>query len=113
MGNKRPHPEEESSGHFENEARKRMRTNFRPHKARPQAIDLDSMNAVKKRARAIERLLARDTLKLPANKKNDLERELAAHKQRIEDTRAKKDRSSMIGKYHMVRFFGMCPPLDC
>lgn len=107
MGNKRPHADEEASGHFEDPARKRMRTNNRPHKSRPQAVDLDSMNAIKKRARAIERLLARDNLKLPANKKNDLERELAAHKQRIEDARTRKDRSKMIAKYHMVRFFGM------
>ncbi|KAK3296049.1 uncharacterized protein B0H64DRAFT_162056 [Chaetomium fimeti] len=105
MGSKRPHRDTESSGHgFENAARKRLRTN-RPHKPRPQAVDINSLNAIKKRARAIERLLARDNLKLPANKQNDLERELAAHKQRIEDTRMKKDRSHMIHKYHMVRFF--------
>ena len=106
---KRPHQDTESSGHgLENEARKRLRTN-RPHRPRPQAIDLDSINAIKKRARAIERLLARDNLKIPANKQNDLERELAAHKRRIEDARTKKDRSRMIQKYHMVRFFGMSP----
>ncbi|KAH6850263.1 hypothetical protein B0I37DRAFT_339483 [Chaetomium sp. MPI-CAGE-AT-0009] len=105
MGNKRPHQDTEPSGQgFENAARKRLRTN-RPHKPRPQAVDIDSLNAIKKRARAIERLLARDNLKIPANKQNDLERELAAHKQRIEDGRMKKERSHMIHKYHMVRFF--------
>ncbi|KAH6627855.1 hypothetical protein F5144DRAFT_286696 [Chaetomium tenue] len=105
MGNKRPHQDTESSGHgFENAARKRLRTN-RPHRPKPAAVDLDSLNAIKKRARAIERLLARDNLKIPANKQNDLERELAAHKRRIEDARMKKDRSHMIHKYHMVRFF--------
>jgi DNA topoisomerase VI subunit B len=107
MGNKRPHPDAESWGHgSEDGTRKRPKTN-RPHKPRPKPVDHDSMTAIKKRARAIERLLARDNLKLPANKQNDLERELAAHKQRIEDFRAKKERSKMIQKYHMVRFFGM------
>jgi hypothetical protein len=112
MGKKRPHPDAESSGHGpEDGIRKRQRPN-RPHKSKPQDANTDSLNAIKKRARAIERLLARDNLKLPANKQNDLERELAAHKQRIEDARHKKERSKMIQKYHMVRFFGMLPHRD-
>ncbi|KAK3901842.1 hypothetical protein C8A05DRAFT_34473 [Staphylotrichum tortipilum] len=107
---KRPHPDDgEPAGPYEDPARKRMRTNRpddnRPRKRKPQPVDLDNLNAIKKRARAIERLLARDNLKLPANKQKDLERELAAHKLRIEGARAKKDRSKMIQKYHMVRFF--------
>lgn len=110
MGEKRPHPDAESAGHgFDGGARKRPKTN-RPHKPKPHHhnVDNDSLNAHKKRARTIERLLARDNLNIPANKQNDLERELAALKQRIEDTRTKKERSKMIQKYHMVRFFGMC-----
>ncbi len=111
MGNKRPHADSEPAGqHFEDPGRKRMRTattNNRPHRPRPAPVDLDSLNAIKKRARNIERLLARDNLKLPSHKQRDLERELAAHKGRIEDAVAKKDRGKMIGKYHMVRFFGM------
>lgn len=103
---KRPHPDGESSGHgAENAARKRPRTQ-RAHKAKPQPADSDSFHAIKKRARAIGRLLARENTKLPADKQNELERELAAHKQRIADAQSKKDRSKMIGKYHMVRFFG-------
>ncbi|KAK4237409.1 hypothetical protein C8A03DRAFT_34656 [Achaetomium macrosporum] len=105
MGKKRPHPDTESSGHgSEDGTRKRAKTN-RLHKPKPKPVDHDSLNAIKKRARAIERLLARDNLKIPANKQNELERELAAHKQRIEDARAKKERSKMIQRYHMVRFF--------
>ncbi|KAL2130407.1 hypothetical protein VTI74DRAFT_6516 [Chaetomium olivicolor] len=105
MGNKRPHPDGESSGNgFQDGTRKRPKTN-QPHKRKKANVDLDSLNAIKKRARAIERLLARDNLKLPANKQNELERELAAHKQRIEDAHHKKERSKMIQKYHMVRFF--------
>ncbi len=111
MGNKRPHPDSEPSGqHFEDPGRKRLRTaNNRPHRPRPAPVDLDSLGAIKKRARNIERLLARDNLKLPSHKQRDLERELAAHKGRIEDAHAKKDRGKMIQKYHMVRFFGMPP----
>lgn len=114
MGNKRSHADSEPSGqHHENPDRKRLRTGSnRPHRPKPAVVDLDSLNAIKKRARAIERLLARDNVKLPSHKQRDLERELAAHKQRIEDARAKKDRSKMIQKYHMVRFFGMPTPLD-
>ena len=111
MGNKRPHPDGEPAGqHLEDPGRKRLRTaGNRPHRPRPAPVDLDSLNAIKKRARNIERLLARDNLKLPAHKQRDLERELAAHKGRIEDGQAKKDRGKMIQKYHMVRFFGMSP----
>ena len=111
MGNKRPHPDSEPAGqHLEDPGRKRLRTaSNRPHRPRPAPVDLDSLNAIKKRARNIERLLARDNLKLPAHKQRDLERELAAHKGRIEDGQAKKDRGKMIQKYHMVRFFGMSP----
>ncbi|KAL2256341.1 hypothetical protein VTK26DRAFT_1817 [Humicola hyalothermophila] len=105
MAQKRPRPDEEHSGRsfHENAARKRMRTNTGPKRA-PQSAG-DGLSAIKKRARAIERLLGRDNLKIPADKQKELERELAAHKQRIEDAKAKKERSKMIKKYHMVRFF--------
>lgn len=68
----------------------------------------ENINWVRKRARTIERLFQRENAKLPANVQKDLERELAAHKQRIEDEKFRKRRSDMIGKYHMVRFFGKC-----
>ncbi|KAF7563783.1 hypothetical protein G7046_g320 [Stylonectria norvegica] len=61
----------------------------------------------KKRARTIERSLHRDH-DLPANVRNDLERELAAHKATVTDKAFQRRRSAMITKYHMVRFFGMC-----
>ena len=60
----------------------------------------------KRRARDIERLFQKDT-ELPANIRNELERELAAHKANIADKEAQRKRSKMISKYHMVRFFGM------
>ncbi|KAH8737756.1 hypothetical protein BGZ61DRAFT_582842 [Ilyonectria robusta] len=58
----------------------------------------------RKRARNIDRLLQRNQ-DLPANVRNDLERELAAHKTTVTDKAFQKKRSAMIGKYHMVRFF--------
>ncbi|KAK4165294.1 hypothetical protein QBC43DRAFT_260105 [Cladorrhinum sp. PSN259] len=82
------------------------RKKARTHKHKPKKpIDIDSLSAIKKRARAIERLLSRDTSNIPANKQNELERELDAHKQRIKDAEYKRFRSNMISKYHMVRFF--------
>ncbi|KAK0748651.1 hypothetical protein B0T21DRAFT_380431 [Apiosordaria backusii] len=106
MGIKRPHSEAQASGddHM-HPSRKRARDD-RPHKTKPRKpVDLESMTAIKKRARAIERLLAHDAEKLPAHKKREMERELAAHKRRIADAQYKKNRAKMISKYHMVRFF--------
>ncbi|KEY74171.1 hypothetical protein S7711_00331 [Stachybotrys chartarum IBT 7711] len=57
----------------------------------------------KKRARAIERLISKNS-DLPANVRNDLERELAAHRATIADKAFQKLRSSMITKYHKARF---------
>ncbi|KAH7188786.1 uncharacterized protein B0J16DRAFT_413211 [Fusarium flagelliforme] len=58
----------------------------------------------KKRTRTIERLLNRNQ-ELPANVRNDLERELGALKATVDDKSFQKLRSAMISKYHMVRFF--------
>jgi len=69
------------------------------HKAKEGSIEY-----AKKRKRAIERLFQRDT-ELPQDVRNDMERELAAHKATIEDKTFHKRRSAMISKYHMVRFF--------
>ncbi|KAK0646580.1 hypothetical protein B0T16DRAFT_458484 [Cercophora newfieldiana] len=104
MGQKRTHSEAEPSGHQEGG---RSRPGPQKHWSKRQKVDVteENLGAIKKRARAIERLLAKDDLKIPANKQNDLERELGAHKQRIAEAKAKKHRSYMIGKYHMVRFF--------
>lgn len=64
-----------------------------------------STEFARKRIRNIERLFQRNA-DLPANVRNDLERELAAHKAIISDKSFQKRRSAMISKYHMVRFFG-------
>lgn len=67
-----------------------------------------SIEYAKKRSRAIERLFAKKD-DLPAQVRNDLERELATHKATVEDKSFQKRRSAMISKYHMVRFFGGLP----
>ncbi|SPJ83783.1 related to rRNA-processing protein efg-1 [Fusarium torulosum] len=58
----------------------------------------------KKRTRTIERLLNRNQ-DLPADVRNDLERELGALKNTVSDKSFQRLRSAMISKYHMVRFF--------
>jgi hypothetical protein len=66
----------------------------------------ENLNWLKKRARTIERKF-RASQSLPANIANDLERELAHHKQRISEVEDDKRKKKMISKYHMIRFFGM------
>jgi hypothetical protein len=62
----------------------------------------------KKRVRTIERQLKHASASaLPANVRNDLERELASLKSTVDTTTVKRQRSKMVSKYHMVRFFGM------
>ncbi|KAM3454525.1 hypothetical protein MY3296_002982 [Beauveria thailandica] len=69
------------------------------HKAK-----LGSAEWAKKRTRSIQRMMSRNE-DIPANLRNDMERELAAHKNTILDKTFQRRRSAMISKYHMVRFF--------
>lgn len=80
--------------------KRRKNLNGKVSKARP-----DNINWLKKRARNIERQF-RSAQKLPADKRNELERELAHSKQKIQEASNEKQRKQMITKYHMVRFFG-------
>ncbi|ORY70126.1 uncharacterized protein BCR38DRAFT_421064 [Pseudomassariella vexata] len=73
--------------------------NGKKTKAKP-----NNINWVKKRARTIERKF-RTGQNLPANIKNDMERELEHHKQKIEEAEDSKKTKKMIKKYHMVRFY--------
>ncbi|EFX00043.1 rRNA-processing protein efg1 [Grosmannia clavigera kw1407] len=70
------------------------------HTAKP-----DSSSWAKKRARAIERRMQRNPDTLPANVQQDLERELIALRQQLNSRQEKKQRTYMISKYHMIRFF--------
>ncbi|RYP69239.1 hypothetical protein DL771_006207 [Monosporascus sp. 5C6A] len=81
----------------------------RPPKHKPKnpkkgKVKEGNVNWLKKRARTIERRF-RAGQNLPANVQNDMERELAHHKQKISEIEDEKHRKSMIKKYHMVRFF--------
>ncbi|KAF7551575.1 hypothetical protein G7Z17_g4923 [Cylindrodendrum hubeiense] len=88
-------PEPDSSGPFKKQ-RQGASSKNRPNEG--------SSQYARKRARNIDRLLSRNQ-DLPANVRNDLERELAAHKTTVSEKAFQKKRSAMIGKYHMVRFF--------
>ncbi|KAI1338034.1 hypothetical protein F5Y15DRAFT_141274 [Xylariaceae sp. FL0016] len=66
-------------------------------------VNPKSLQWVKKRIRTIERRF-KTGQNLPANVQNDLEQELAYHKQNLDERADEKKRSSMIKKYHMVRF---------
>jgi hypothetical protein len=103
MGQKREHsevgsPEPRDRGSFNGaKKRKQSKTKHRPNEG--------TSTWAKKRTRTIERLLNRNQ-ELPANVRNDLERELGALKATVSDKSFQKLRSAMISKYHMVRFFG-------
>ncbi|ATY60114.1 rRNA-processing EFG1 [Cordyceps militaris] len=58
----------------------------------------------KKRTRSIQRMISRNN-DIPANLRNDMQRELVAHENTIADKSFQRRRSAMISKYHMVRFF--------
>lgn len=100
MGTKRQHDEVESHGAA---SEKRQKS----YVGRKRQAQEDS--GAKKRIRAIERSLRRNQ-DMPANVRIDLERELASQKQIMMDKAYKKKRSTMISKYHMVRFFGAWSP---
>ncbi|KAK3375338.1 hypothetical protein B0H63DRAFT_419958 [Podospora didyma] len=103
---KRPHAEaEDNTAVAYGERARSGPSRHNGHNAKRAKVIDDKMSSIKKRARAIERLLARDISNIPANVQNDMERELAAHKQRIAEDKERRHRSEMIGKYHMVRFF--------
>jgi hypothetical protein len=68
-------------------------------------VHASSVNGIKKKIRDVTRRLERSE-DIPANVRIDAERALAAYQQELADAEAQKLRNKMIGKYHMVRFFG-------
>lgn len=91
------------------------------HKRPNAAKDKDSeygasANALKNRIRDLKRLLAHvDNVpkhKMSASSRIERERELEACEHELEEktmkARESEYRKKMIGKYHQVRFFGMC-----
>src|SRR2546430_2299778 len=82
--------------------RKRHRSGPYPSKhARPKKY---AVNPLKSRIRDLERQLSRAE-RLPADLRVAKERELAALQYELADTEREKNRSEMVKKYHMVRFF--------
>lgn len=106
MGTKRPYSSVDGQG---GSYHKHGPSKKKPKQGRKNSGAEDaSINAMKTRARTIQRRLQKqpgDEKPMPANVQKDLERELVALKQRIQEALDKRLRSNMIGKYHMVRFF--------
>ncbi|KAF4124211.1 Uncharacterized conserved protein (DUF2361) [Geosmithia morbida] len=97
-----PGHQQDSAGGDSGPSTKRFKAGGKSrHRAKEGTIEY-----AKKRSRAIERLFQKKA-DLPAQVRNDLERELATHKATVYDKSFQKKRSAMISKYHMVRFFGM------
>ncbi|UKZ59325.1 uncharacterized protein TrAtP1_000640 [Trichoderma atroviride] len=100
MGTKREYDEVESQGADGSHGASEKR--HKSYIGRKRLAQEDS--GAKKRIRAIERSLRRNQ-DMPVNVRIDLERELASQKQIVADQEYKRKRSTMISKYHMVRFF--------
>lgn len=111
MSSKRPHSEVDAHSSANSAAANKKRKHGKSHKPRENnsnhtgAPAGTSLNDTKKRARDIERRFARGD-QLPADVRQNLERELAHCKVQIEHLQHKKKRNDMISKYHKVRFFG-------
>ncbi|KAK2025561.1 hypothetical protein LX32DRAFT_642584 [Colletotrichum zoysiae] len=112
MGTKRGHSDLDSEGAQPDEQRsnspgsengqhdqKRLKATRKKHRAKEGTTSWN-----KTRARAIRRLL-QSGKELPATKRNELEQELEALQEKVEEHDFRKRRSQMIQKYHMVRFF--------
>lgn len=63
-----------------------------------------SINELKRRIRAVKRLL--EKVDLPADARIVQERALSGYEKDLEDELQRRDRSQMIKKYHFVRFLG-------
>lgn len=100
MGSKRPYSAVDSTASEGRFSQHKKRKNNKTYEVKD-----NSINSAKKRARTIERRLNKGD-DLPADVQQKLEREMAALQRRVEEVQGKKLRQKMIGKYHMVRFFG-------
>ena len=111
MASKRPFSEVDGAADQDPRANSHASTNPRKRK-RPEKKGKpkgDSINALKKRVRTIERRF-KNGATLPPNVTAELQRELATSRAMIEEATLKKKRRDMISKYHMVRFFGRYTP---
>lgn len=108
MGSKREYAQVEASASLHDGGNKRRKQyKNRPANDGSSGTSGQSLNEIKKRARDIQRRFQKAD-NIPADIQRNLERELAQCQRQIEDLGRKKRRSDMIGKYHHVRFYGMC-----
>lgn len=82
---------------------KKSSSHTEPTKTRPQSNT--NVNPLKKRRRDLQRLLKHSGETLAADVRVNYERELAACDAEIEIAHSAAERSRMIKRYHMVRFF--------
>lgn len=66
----------------------------------------NAVNPLKERIRDIKRLLGHAE-SMPADQRVELERELSVLQHDLEVALSENHKQTMIGRYHMVRFFGM------
>lgn len=79
--------------------------NQKPSRSDLSTPNRTSVNRIKSKIRDLTRLLRRPE-NLPADVQVLQERALAGYRQALEQIEGEKRKSQMIGKYHMVRFFG-------
>ncbi len=111
MGTKRPHTDL-SDVHASRKAKLQAHDNHahkRARKADHFTSNRPSTNLLRKKIRDTTRLLNHST-DLPADTRIEYERALAGYKQDLEAVEEGKRKSKLISRYHMVRFFGWCPP---
>lgn len=108
MGTKRPHPSEvhpsrrpQVPAEASNKKRK-----VNPHPGRKLEPKAHPINPLKSRIRSLQRLLEHNE-NLPADVRISHERELASCKWELQEAERERRKKEMIGRYHMVRFFGM------
>ena len=86
--------------------RPRPAKRLRPNTSKPHPTHFGvGLNPIKARVRDVTRLLEHSN-DLPPGVRIEKERALAGYRQDLAEAEAEARKQQMIGKYHMVRFFG-------
>ena len=113
MGTKRPHEDGVHPSRRANVQSSQTRPFKRPRldasREASSEVNTKSVNALKGKIRDLARLLERSE-RLPADVRIEKERALTGYKSELEKLDEEKRRKDIIGKYHMVRFFGKFSP---
>ena len=91
--------------HGRNSDKGSRKTKQTANTALPSSNPNPSINALKSKIRALTRVLEHDD-HLPPGVRIEKERALAGYKQDLEGVQEAKKKKALIGRYHMVRFFG-------